>query len=121
MQLLKRYRILVLFSLTAFSCGQQSEQYYISDDLSKEQKKNLIAYFEQGKVLYINNCTTCHGIYQVGKENIPNFTTVQIETYRAKLALKDGQTHSFADSLSYDQIEQILRFLSFRKGKDSKN
>lgn len=100
---------------TAFQCSKPKEQYYIPDTISKENKRNLIAYFEQGKVLYKNNCSMCHGIYGKGKDSIPNFSQAQLDTYKAKLAMKDGQTHTFADSLSYDQIEQIIKFLSYRK------
>lgn len=103
----------VLFAF--LQCSKPKEQYFIPDTISKENKRNLIAYFEQGKVLYINNCSSCHGIYHKGKDSIPNFSQAQLDTYRAKLAMKDGQTHTFADSLSYDQIEQILKFLSYRK------
>jgi len=103
----------VLFA--TFQCSKPKEQYYIPDTISKENKRNLIAYFEQGKVLYKTNCSPCHGIYGQGKDSIPNFSQAQLDTYKAKLAMKDGQTHTFADSLSYDQIEQIIKFLSYRK------
>jgi len=96
-------------------CSKPKEQYYIPDKISKENKRNLIAYFDQGKMLFKNNCASCHGIYGQGKDSIPNFSQSQLDTYKAKLAMKDGQTNSFADSLSYDQIEQFLKLLGIRK------
>ena len=107
----------LLYLIALLAACHSKTQYDLSEDLSKDTRKNFIAYLEQGKELYKINCSKCHGIIGKGMEHIPNFTQKQIETYKAKIAMKNEQSHGFTEKLSYQQIESILHFLSYRKLK----
>ena len=100
----------------SFSCKPRIT-YPLPKNISKESKKNLTAYWKHGRDLYKENCSGCHGIFGKSKESIPDFSQQQLDTYKAKLSITDEDNHGIAQKLSYEDIEAILHFLSFKKIK----
>lgn len=108
---------MLFIGMFVFQCHSNKVVYDLPDTISKDAKRNFTAYLDEGQALYKINCSNCHGIIGNGIDSIPNFTKLEIETYKAKLALKNENTHGAAEKLSYQQIESILHFLTFRKLK----
>lgn len=98
----------------SFSCKPRIT-YPLPKNISKESKKNLTAYWKHGRDLYKENCSGCHGIFGKSKDSIPDFSQQQLDTYKAKLSITDEDNHGIAQKLSYEDIEAILHFLSFKK------
>lgn len=113
----RKFRWLFYIIILLGACQTSRTSYNLSEELSKDTKKNFIKYLDEGKALYKENCSKCHGIIGKGIDTIPNFTQKQIETYKAKLAMKNENSHGFTQTLSYQQVESILHFLSYRKIK----
>lgn len=105
----------ILMSIS-FSCKPRIT-YPLPKNISKESKKNLTAYWKHGRDLYKENCSGCHGIFGKSKDSIPDFSQQQLDTYKAKLSITDADNHGIAQKLSYEDIEAILHFLSFKKIK----
>jgi len=78
-------------------------------------QREAIALFQKGKVLYKEHCSSCHGIFTRGKDNIPNFTKVQLDNYSARFLKGDPQAHAVARKMSVDQLNEVVVFLRFRK------
>jgi hypothetical protein len=55
------------------------------------------------------------GIFGKSKDSIPDFSQQQLDTYKAKLSITDADNHGIAQKLSYEDIEAILHFLSYKK------
>ncbi|HVY73182.1 MAG TPA: c-type cytochrome [Puia sp.] len=102
--------------LLLFACRtKQQVEYNIPSHYTPEAREMAIESFEKGKALYKVNCSSCHGIYQKGKETVPNFTTTQIDNYNAMFIKGDPKNHSVATKLSQEQLNYILTFLRLRK------
>ncbi len=115
-QILKIQNILLLIfvGIMFLSCKPRIT-YPLPKNISKESKKNLTAYWKHGRDLYKENCSGCHGIFGKSKDSIPDFSQQQLDTYKAKLSITDADNHGIAQKLSYEDIEAILHFLSYKK------
>jgi hypothetical protein len=97
-------------------CGSSKKvEYDIPDHYTEQARENAIAWFEKGKILYKVDCASCHGIYNKGKDSVPNFTKTQIDNYNAMYIKGDPKNHSVAANLSPEQLYYILTFLRLRK------
>jgi len=113
------YTILALFFCTVVlhQCvTQKSTAYDIPDHVTKENRELFIEKCEKGKILYKIHCAGCHGIYTKGKDSIPNFTKIQIDSYHAAALIGiDPNNHAAAKKMSSEQVDQVITFLRLRK------
>lgn len=117
----KRFIFFVLLAIIIFQqCAKPGREYFIPDDMNKDSRKNLVSYLNKGKELYKEFCSGCHGIYAETKDNSPSFTEYQLEMYKAKLSMRQGEQHGFTENLSYEETESILNFLRFKKPSKTK-
>ena len=103
--------------IVACGClGHKPPEYVIGADVTGENRQLMIERFEAGKVLYKNNCSSCHGIYGHGRDTIPNFTDTQIQNYMARGEIRNDQrNHSVSRQLSPQQLDEIFTFLRLRR------
>jgi len=99
----------------AHCASKKKVEYDIPSHYTAEARKNAIDWFEKGKILFKSNCAVCHGIYQQGKDSIPNFTKTQIDNYNAMFIKGDQKNHAVATKMSQEQLNYILTFLRLRK------
>ena len=105
-----------ILSLLLFYCKPQKEvEYDIPSHYTPQARENAIDWFEKGKVLYRMNCAKCHGIYDRGKDSVPNFTKTQIDNYNAMYIKGDTSNHAVAVKMSSEQLYYVLTFLRLRK------
>ena len=112
------FSILAVLSCLFFVCcatKKKLPEYNIPAHYGEQARANAIDWFEKGKILYKINCSHCHGIYDKGKETIPNFTKTQIDNYNAMYIKGDPKNHSVAAKLSQEQLYYILTFLRLRR------
>jgi hypothetical protein len=120
MNFLMKY-ILLLSGLFVVCLGivhctsQKKTEYDIPSHYTEQARANAIDWFEKGKILYKIDCAGCHGIYQKGKDSIPNFTKTQIDNYNAMYIKGDPKNHSVAAKMSPEQLYYILTFLRLRR------
>jgi mono/diheme cytochrome c family protein len=83
--------------------------------VTKENRDKFIEKCEKGKILYKIHCAGCHGIFTKGKDSIPNFTKIQIDSYNAAALIGiDQNNHAVAKKMSSEQIDQVITFLRLR-------
>jgi len=100
----------------ASGCMHKPPEYVIGPDVTGENRQLMIERFEAGKVLYKDNCASCHGIYGHGRDTIPNFTDTQIQNYMARGEIRNDQrNHSVSRQLSPQQLDEIFTFLRLRR------
>jgi cytochrome c len=113
------YTILSLFfcTIVLHQCvTQKKTEYDIPDHVTKENRELFIEKCEKGKILYKIHCAGCHGIYTKGKDSIPNFTKVQIDSYHAAALIGiDPRNHAVAKKMSSEQIDLVITFLRLRR------
>lgn len=113
------YTILVLLFCTVVlhQCVTQKQTAYdIPDHVTPANRQAFIEKCEKGKVLYKLHCAGCHGIFTKGKDSIPNFTKIQIDSYHAAALIGiDPNNHAVAKKMSAEQIDQVITFLRLRK------
>ena len=94
------YTILVLLfcAFLFHQCvTQKATAYDIPDHVTPANREAFIEKCEKGKILYKLHCAGCHGIYTKGKDSIPNFTKVQIDSYHAAALIGiDPNNHAVA-------------------------
>jgi mono/diheme cytochrome c family protein len=96
--------------------GPKPPEYVIGADVTGPNRELMIERFEAGKVLYKDNCSSCHGIYGHGRDTIPNFTATQIQNYMARGEIRNDQrNHSVSRELSPQQLDEIFTFLRLRR------
>jgi len=104
------------FCLLFLCCATKKKvEYDIPSHYGAQARANAIDWFGKGEILYKINCASCHGIYEKGKESVPNFTKTQIDNYNAMYIKGDPKNHSVAAKLSQEQMYYILTFLRLRK------
>jgi cytochrome c peroxidase len=103
----------------AYCTTGKKVEYDIPSHYTAEARRNAIDWFEKGKILFKNNCAACHGIYQQGKDSIPNFTKTQIDNYNAMFIKGDPKNHSVASKMTQEQLNYVLTFLRLRKVEKS--
>jgi cytochrome c len=113
------YTILVLFfcTIVLHRCiTEKKTAYDIPDHVTKENRALFIEKCEKGKILYKIHCAGCHGIYTKGKDSIPNFTKIQIDSYHAAALIGiDPRNHAVAKKMSSEQIDLVITFLRLRR------
>lgn len=111
--------ILVLCSLIFHQCVTQkatASAYDIPDHVTAANRQAFLDKCEKGKILYKIHCAGCHGIFTKGKDSIPNFTKIQIDSYHAAALIGiDPRNHAVAKKMSAEQIDQVITFLRLRK------
>lgn len=105
---------LIALAFLALHCGSKKNPYNLSADMSAEERKKAVRYLDQGRDLYKQHCSACHGIFGAGKDQAPDFTKHQLEMYSAKLKMQDEVNHQVTGQLNYAQVECILNFLTRR-------
>jgi hypothetical protein len=106
----------ILICVIGWQCATQKKvQYQFPEAMSTLNHDSLITLCEKGKILYKEHCTGCHGIFSKGKDGVPNFTTAQIDMYKAKASLRDPTNHAVLQNMPFDQIDAIQLFLMYRK------
>jgi cytochrome c553 len=121
---LKKIYTITTIIACALLCQQcftaKKVQYDIPSHVTKENRVLLLEKCEKGKVLYKLHCSGCHGIFTKGKDGIPNFTKLQIDSYHtAALIGMDPRNHAIAKKMSSEQIDQVVTFLRLRKADKS--
>ncbi len=108
---------ILLCSFAFHQCvTQKATAYEIPDHVTPANREAFIDKCEKGKVLYKIHCAGCHGIYTKGKDSIPNFTKIQIDSYHAAALIGiDPKNHAVARKMSAEQIDQVITFLRLRK------
>ena len=114
--------ILTIFVLIASTVlfhrcvSQKKTEYEIPGHVTKENRELFLEKCEKGRILYKIHCSGCHGIFTKGKDGVPNFTKIQIDSYHAAALIGiDPRNHAVAKKMSSDQIDQVITFLRLRK------
>ncbi len=117
MKLIYTLLAILLCSFVFHQCvTQKATVYEIPDHVTPANREAFIEKCEKGKVLYKIHCAGCHGIYTKGKDSIPNFTKIQIDSYHAAALIGiDPRNHAVAKKMSGEQIDQVITFLRLRK------
>ncbi|MBK7810711.1 MAG: hypothetical protein IPI50_05605 [Saprospiraceae bacterium] len=109
----------VVFILTLFfffcTCSKPKVYYPLPENASANSKKIMQAYFDRGRDLYKINCSQCHGIYSKVKDQSPDFTHQQLDTYKSKMKMENSDQHKMTEFISYNDMEAILHFLTYKK------
>ena len=112
------YTILTLVTVVLLICCNSAKkvEYDIPSHVTKENRELLLEKCEKGKVLYKLHCSGCHGIFTKGKDGVPNFTSLQIDSYHTTALIgMDPRNHAVAKKMSNEQIDQVVTFLRLRK------
>jgi mono/diheme cytochrome c family protein len=108
------YYTLLLLSILALQCTQSKKIVYnIPTGMHGKNKEIMLANIEQGSILFKRTCSNCHGIFTKGKEDMPNFTDKQIESYQMMYKLRNPKNHAFAKKLIPEEMDQIALFLKY--------
>lgn len=107
--------LLICFSAVLGCVRYPKVAYNIPADYPADKKKELVALLDKGQKIYKENCAECHGIFSKGKDNIPNFTTTQLDNYSSRFLRRDPQNHSVLANMSQSQLNEVLTFLRFKK------
>jgi mono/diheme cytochrome c family protein len=86
----------------------------ISPDVGPAVRDVQVQWFEKGKTLYKIHCGDCHGIFTKGKDGVPNFTKIQIDTYNASV-LANKDEHQMMKKMSLEQFNYVMAYLRLRK------
>ena len=114
----KHLSLVVVGSMLFLQCANKVKvAYTIPEDYPEARKKQLAEILEKGQKLYKVNCSDCHGIFTKGKDNVPNFTTTQLDNYSSRFLRRDPKNHAVFTNMSQDQLNQVLTFLRFKKTK----
>ncbi len=118
---------LALAALTALAAGallqgcasSPASEMNLRPDVTRETRALLIERYSKGKVLYRRHCAECHGIFQAGRDSVPNFSRVQLDNYNSAWLRGDPKNHMVAARMSQEQVTCVLVFLETRK-RDAK-
>ncbi len=111
-----KYPLLIICCLLFFQCANRPKvAYVIPPGYPEERKKELVEVLNKGQELYKTYCSGCHGIFTKGKDNIPNFSTTQLDNYSSRFLRRDAKSHEVLSDMSQDQLNKILTFLRFKK------
>lgn len=115
-----KYRGALLIILTGvlfLQCAREKVTYDIPASFPEARRNEIIPLFYKGEELYKANCSECHGIFTKGKDDVPNFTTTQLDNYSARFIKGDLKNHAVAKQMSPEQLNNVLLFLRFKKTK----
>lgn len=101
--------------VTAVHCNSNKVTYNIPSYYTGERKTELMSNLEKGKILFKENCSSCHGIFTRGKDGMPNFTDKEIKNYMTAYQTNDQKNHAVIKKLLPEEMSMILTFLQLRK------
>jgi len=78
-------------------------------------RDSLVKICENGRTLFAEHCSGCHGIFSKGKDSVPDFTNAQIDLYGDKVLLRDPGNHESLINMSFADINAIQYFLRYRE------
>jgi cytochrome c5 len=121
---MRKWKVLLLTATAGIilsNCSTEKKiTYIIPPNYPETERKQLLAELDQGKMLYKEYCTACHGIFKKGVDSIPDFSKQQINLYAERFMFKDLKNHAIAMEIGGDQVYKILSFLRFRATKGLK-
>ncbi len=115
----KRYALLLILSgiLLADCATHKRAAYVYPGNIPESEKEKLFVIYEKGRRLYEPYCSKCHGIFTKGKDNIPNFSVRQIDSYTSRFLKGDPKNHAVAANMDPEQLNSVFMYLRFRKIK----
>lgn len=103
-------------------CSSRSTiEYNLPPGIPEQNKEHVFKLLDKGATLYKANCSRCHGIFTKGKDTIPNFTTQQVESYKARFDMSHPKNHAFAQNMLREDLDAVFYFLNNRKVMPGKN
>jgi len=106
----------LILVVTAVQCNNNKKiTYNIPSYYKEEQRTQLMANLEKGKLLFKEHCASCHGIFTKGKDSMPNFTNKEIKNYMTAYQTNDKKNHAVIKKLLPEEMSMILTFLQLRK------
>jgi mono/diheme cytochrome c family protein len=111
-------RILYLIlTLSVAACAYPKEgAYLVPRDYVVKDRKDFIAQFKIGKLVYAENCERCHNKEIDGKIYEPRFVAAQLESYIIRVKPPAHRGNLPATSLSDDEIKKVILYL-YNNGK----
>lgn len=79
-----------------------------------EEQAEVDSLLEVGKLIFRDKCSGCHGIFTAGQDNIPNFTSKQLDSYEAAFVMQDPKIHEVSRTISPADLNTVLLFLRYR-------
>ena len=110
--------ILVLLVALLMQCASRAKiEYELPPGIPPQNQQHVMNLLNKGAALYKSNCSKCHGIFSRGKDTIPNFTTQQVESYKARFEMSHLENHAFAQNMHREELDAVFYFLNNRKIK----
>lgn len=108
--------VIAIIVVALFSCQSQKtpELYFPEGLVYPGDIPKLTAMADEGYLLYKKHCGMCHGITKKGKDNIPDFTQEEMDTYMAQIDYKKSK-HEQVQGVSKTDLQKIFVFLDYRK------
>lgn len=103
--------------LLILACGgsRKPELYRYPPSMPREKRAEFVAYCDKGRVLYGLYCSKCHSKFVNGKELIPDFTPIQLDTYDMRQGLTNHEDAISDRKIPEDEMDMILFFLGHKK------
>ena len=113
----KKYILLFIFLGIFFTdCITHKRSAYVyPDGIPETEKEKLFVIYEKGRKLYELYCSKCHGVYEKGKDNMPNFSVRQTTSYTTRYLKGDPKNHAVAANMDPEQLNAVFMFLRYRK------
>ena len=112
--------LLLLAGMLFSQCANKYKLVYnIPDATPDAEREALMETINKGKKLFKANCAECHGVFNKGKDNVPNFTNAQINNYSARVLRRDPKIHGAVLKMSAEQMNDVLTFLRYKKPENS--
>lgn len=113
--------LLTVVALIYISCKTvQPVTFQFPAEMNEQVKKSYTEQCEKGKLLYEQNCASCHTIKKRGKELLPNFTEDQLQGYHIRGGTASHETNVSEERVDAEQLVNIVLFLTYRT-KNSAN
>jgi mono/diheme cytochrome c family protein len=113
-----KHRFLLMIFITAvcsFCATPKGAQMQNLDGTAPEFQTYVKAHFPKGAELFKKNCSGCHGVFTKGRDSVPNFTKIQMDSYNLAFLQGDTTNHAVAMGISQEEFELIALFFAFRK------
>jgi hypothetical protein len=111
--------IFIFFIITAglFGCVTQAKiQYYdFPSDIAEEAKIANAKMLEKGKVLYNENCATCHNKKIKNRIYLPDFSTDQLDSYIIRIKNEVHVKKLPESKITIAEIEAVQFFFTYKK------
>lgn len=115
-------KVVILVSILSVAllmqCASRTKiEYELPPGIPAQNQQHVMNLLNKGAALYKSNCSKCHGIFSKGKDTIPNFTTQQVESYKARFEMSHPENHAFAQNMHREDLDAVFYFLNNRKIK----